>query len=65
MLGWDRKRLDFNAGKTLLVMFDFISGAIEMRICFSSKLDWGCYIISIAITASKKSGVLIHEFSFF
>ena len=26
---------------------------------FSSKLDWGCYIISFAETASKKIGALI------
>ena len=28
---------------------------------FSSKLDWGSYIISIAKTASKKIGALIHS----
>ena len=28
---------------------------------FSSKLDWGSYIISIAKTASKKIGTLIHS----
>ena len=28
--------------------------------CFSSKLDWGSYIISIGKTASKKIGALIH-----
>ena len=28
---------------------------------FSSKLDWGSYIISIAKTASKKIGVLIRS----
>ena len=31
----------------------------------SSKLDWGSYIISIAKTASKKIGALIHSESFF
>ena len=29
------------------------------RLAFSFKLDWGCYIISIAKTASKKIGALI------
>ena len=31
---------------------------------FSSKLDWGFYIISIAKTVSKKVGVLIHSMKF-
>ena len=31
---------------------------------FSSKLDWGCYIISIAKTASKKIGALICSMKF-
>ena len=31
---------------------------------FSSKLDWGFYIISIAKTASKKIGALIHSMRF-
>ena len=31
----------------------------------SSKLDWGSYIISIAKTASKKTGALIHSRKFF
>ena len=31
---------------------------------FSSKLDWGSYIVSIAKTASKKIGVLIHSMKF-
>ena len=31
---------------------------------FSSKLDWGCYIISIAKTASKKIGALIRSIKF-
>ena len=30
----------------------------------SSKLDWGSYIISIAKTASKKIGALIHSIKF-
>ena len=31
---------------------------------FSSKLDWGSYSISIAKTASKKIGALIHSMKF-
>ena len=31
---------------------------------FSSKLDWGSYIISVAITASKKIGALIRSTKF-
>ena len=63
--------VDFNAGKTQLVLFDRSNnaGAIDVKVdgsaleeksffkmlglCFSSKLDWGCYIISIVKTASK------------
>ena len=70
---WDRKWLvDFNAGKTQLVSFDWSNnnGSIDVKmdgsvleekssfkmlgLTFSSKLDWGSYIISIAKTASKK-----------
>ena len=32
---------------------------------FSSKLDWGSYIISIAKTASSKIGALIRTMKFF
>ena len=72
-LDWDKKWLvDFNAGKTQLVLFDRSNsnGSIDvkndvsvldeksyfkmLRLTFSSKLDWGSYIISIAKTASKK-----------
>ena len=31
---------------------------------FSSKLNWGSYISSIAETASKKIGALIHSMKF-
>ena len=31
----------------------------------SSKLDWGSYITSVAKTASKKIGALIHSMKFF
>ena len=35
-----------------------------LGLTFSSKLDWGSYIISIAKTASKKTGALIHSLKF-
>ena len=35
-----------------------------MGLTFSSKLDWGSYIISIAKTASRKIGVLIRSMKF-
>ena len=80
---WGKKWLvDFNAGKTQLVLFDRSNnnGSIDVKIdgsvleeksyfkmlglILSSKLDWGCYIISIAKTASKKIGALIHSMKF-
>ena len=64
---WGKKWLvDFNAGKTHLVLFDWCNnnGSMDVKIdgfvleeksslkmlklTFSSKLDWGSYIISIA-----------------
>ena len=35
-----------------------------LGLIFSSKLDWGSYIISIAKTASKKIGALIRTMKF-
>ena len=82
-LDWGRKWLvDFNAGKTHLVLFDQPknTGAIDVKmdrsvleektsfkmlgLTFSSKLDWGSYIVSIVKTASKKIGALIHSMKF-
>ena len=74
---WGRKWLvDFNAGKTQLVLFDRSknTGAIDVkmdgsvleengRVC-SSKLDWDSCIISVAKTASKKIGALICSMKF-
>ena len=49
---WGKKWLvHFNAGKTELVLFDWSNNN-------------GSYIISIAITASKKIGALIHSVKF-
>ena len=42
-------------GKTSLKM---------LGLTFSSKLDWGFYIVSIAKTASKKVGALIRSMKF-
>ena len=80
---WARKWLvDFNAGKTQLVLFvrSKNTGAIDVKmdgsvleektsfkmlgLTFSSKLDWGSYIVSIAKTASKKIGALIRSMKF-
>ena len=36
-----------------------------LGLTFSSKLDWGSYIMSIAKTASKKIGALIRSMKFF
>ena len=35
-----------------------------LGLTFFSKLDWGCYTISIAKTVSKKIGALIHSKNF-
>ena len=35
-----------------------------LDLTFSSKLDWGSYIVSIAKTASKKIGTLIYSMKF-
>ena len=80
---WGGKWLvDFNAGKTQLVLFDRSNntGAIYVKmdgsvleekssfkmlgLIFSSKLDWGSYIISITKSASKKIGALIRSMKF-
>ena len=80
---WCKKWLvDFNAGKTQLVLFDRSNnnGSIDVKmdgsileekssfkmlgLSFSSKLDWGSYIISIAKTTSKKIGALIYSVRF-
>ena len=82
-MDWGRKWLvDFNAGKTQLVLFDRSKNtdAIDVKmdgsvleektsfkmlgLTFSSKLDWGSYIVSIAKTASKKIGALIRSMKF-
>ena len=79
-VNWGRNWLvDFNAGKTQLVSFDWSknTGAIHVKmdgsvleektsfkmlgLTFSSKLDWGSYIVSFAKTASKKIGALIRS----
>ena len=70
--------VDFSAGKTQVVSFDQSNnGSIDKKmdesvleeksskklgLTFSSKLDWGSYIISIAKTTSKKIGALIRYY---
>ena len=79
---WGKKWLNFNAGKTQLVSFDWSKNngstdakmdgsALEEKssfkmlgLTFSSKLDWGSYMIYIAKTASKKIGALIRSMKF-
>ena len=80
-VNWGKKWLvDFNAGKTQLLLFDwsYNNGSIDVKmdgsvleekssfkmlgLIFSSKLDWGSYIISLAKTTSKKIGALIRGF---
>ena len=78
-MDWGRKWVvDFNAGKTQLVLFDTVAIDVKMDgsvledkssfkllvLTFSSKLDWGSYIISIAKTASKKIGASIYSMKF-
>ena len=82
-LDWGKKwHVDFNAGKTQMVSFDWPKniGSIDVKmdgscleekssfkmlgLTFSSKLDWGSYIISIAKTASRKIGALICSMKF-
>ena len=40
------------------------SSSKMLGLTFSTKLNWGSYIISIAKTASKKIGTLIHSMKF-
>ena len=65
--------VDFNAGKTQLVSFDvkMVGFVLEEkssfkvpRLTFSSKLDWGTYIISFAGSTSSKIGALIRSMKF-
>ena len=83
-MDWGRKWLvDFSAGKTQLVSFDWSNSTdvIDVKmdesvlqdkssflkmfgLTFSSELDWGYDIISIAKTASKKIGPFIHSMRF-
>ena len=80
---WGKKWLvDFNAGKTQLVLIGQFNNTVSIDVkmdgsvleekssfkmlglTFSSKLDWGSYIISFAKTASKKIGALIFSLKF-
>ena len=46
------------------MLLQLVTSWLSLELTFSSKLDWGCYIISIAKTASKKIGALIHSMKF-
>ena len=77
-VNWGKKWLvDFNAGKTQLVLFHwfywcedgwvFSWRKISFKmtgLTFSSKLDWGSYMISIAKTTSMKIGAWIRSIEF-
>ena len=82
-MDWGRKWLvDFSAGKTQLVSFDWSNntGAIDVKmdgsvfeeksyfkmleLTYSTKLDWGPYIVSKAETVSKNIGALIRYMKF-
>ena len=65
--------VDFNAGKTQLVLFDLSknTGANDVKmhgsvvgLTLSSKLDWGSCIVYIVETVSKKIGALIGSTKF-
>ena len=61
---WGKESLvDFNAGKTQLVLFDRSNnnGSIDV---ITFKLDWGSYIMFIAKTATKKIGALIRSMKY-
>ena len=83
-MDWGKNWLvDFSAGKTQLISFDWSNnnGSIDVKIdgsvleekssfkirvlTFSSKLDCGSYIISIAKTVPKKIRTLIRSMKFF
>ena len=53
--------IDVKMGGSVL---EEISSFKMLGLTFSSKLDWGLYIISIAKTASKKIGGSIHSMRF-
>ena len=57
-----------NTGAINVKMDEFVleekSSFKMLGLTFSSKLDWGSYIISIAKTASKKIGALIRSMKF-
>ena len=72
--GWGRKWLvDFNAEKGHAGAIDVkmdgsvLEGKLSfkiLRLSFTSKLDWGSCIVSIAKTVSKEIGALIFSWEF-
>ena len=57
----DNSSIDVKMGESIL---EEKSSFKMLGLTFSSKLDWGSYIISIAKTASKKIGALICSMKF-
>ena len=72
-MDWGKKwPVDFNAGKTQLILFDWSNnnGSVDKKmdrpvleekssfkmvgLTFSSKLDWGSYIMSISIKLPQR-----------
>ena len=63
-LGWGRKWLiDFNAGNMDGSVFEEKLSSKILGVAFSSKLDWGTYMISIGKTACKKIGAFSMNFN--
>ena len=65
LVSFDRSK---NTGAIEMKMDESVHGKKSsfkmLGLAFSSKLDWGSYIVSIAKTASKKIGALIHFMKF-
>ena len=69
---WGKKLVSFDrSNNTGSIDVKMYGSVLEEKSCFkmlgltfSSKLDWGSYIISIAKTASKKIGALIRSMKF-
>ena len=60
----ENKNLTKNSGHKLEKRYDIEKSSFRIGLIFSSKLDWGYYIISTAKNASKKIGALIRSMKF-
>ena len=61
---WQQLELSSELESGLESVLEEKSSFKMLGLTFSSKLDWGSYMISIAKTASKKIGALIHSMKF-